>query len=417
MKFLKNKKVLFTCAVTAVLTTGTFFSINDLQKILTKQTASLVSTTNIGVQEGKNTTTSKTPAVVKAIYMTGWSAGSSLYLNYLSNLFTTTEINSVVIDIKDSSGYVYYNSGVPEVKKYKLYNYSIRDIDALVKFFHDKNIYVIGRISVFEDPMYSKNRKDLAVYDTEKTTDILNPILWEDHKGLSWVDPSSKEVWDYNIALAKDAILHGFDEINFDYIRFPSDGDFSNMGFPLWDKKTSRQKVIKDFFAYLRGQLPTEILSVDLFGLTTVSRDDLGIGQVLEDALEYFNYVSPMVYPSHYADGFIGFENPAEHPYEVARYSVGTSYYRRKILLLEEIIKQKKFENSSNSNFEIDNNLIGKIRPWFQDFNLGADYTADMVKLEIKAAEEFLKDDYVGFMLWNPYNRYTKEAINKSQPN
>jgi hypothetical protein len=396
-----------------VLITGIFFAVFNLKNIFTNQTASLI-INNAEIKIKDDVIASKTPKIVKAVYVTGWSAGNKPYLNYLSDFLNLTEINSVVIDIKDSSGDVFYNSDVDEVKKYKLYNYSIKDIDALIKFFHDKNIYVIGRISVFEDPMFSKNRKDLAVYDTKETNNVSNPILWEDKNGLSWMDPSSKEVWDYNIALAKDAISHGFDEINFDYIRFPSDGDFSTMGFPLWDKKQKKSEVIKSFFAYLRRQLPNEILSADLFGLTTISTGDLGVGQILEDALEYFDYVSPMIYPSHYATGFIGFKNPAEYPYQVAQYSIESAYYRRNIFLLQKTIEFIKFNNSLSSDIEIDDTLVGKIRPWLQDFNLGAIYTEDMVKSEINAIEKFSKDDYVGFMLWNPRNYYTKEAILKN---
>jgi hypothetical protein len=396
-----------------VLITGIFFAVFNLKNIFTNQTASLI-INNAEIKIKDDVIASKTPKIVKAVYVTGWSAGNKPYLNYLSDFLNLTEINSVVIDIKDSSGDVFYNSDVDEVKKYKLYNYSIKDIDALIKFFHDKNIYVIGRISVFEDPMFSKNRKDLAVYDTKETNNVSNPILWEDKNGLSWMDPSSKEVWDYNIALAKDAISHGFDEINFDYIRFPSDGDFSTMGFPFWDKKQKKSEVIKSFFAYLRRQLPNEILSADLFGLTTISTGDLGVGQILEDALEYFDYVSPMTYPSHYATGFIGFKNPAEYPYQVAQYSIESAYYRRNIFLLQKTIEFIKFNNSLSSDIEIDDTLVGKIRPWLQDFNLGAIYTEDMVKSEINAIEKFSKDDYVGFMLWNPRNYYTKEAILKN---
>jgi len=405
-----KQKIFVTCSVAAILTTTAFFGVNNLKKFETETTASLASSINTEVQQKNEIVISKTPTIVKAIYVSGWSAGSGSYYDYLNSLFDSTEINAVVIDIKDSSGYVFYNANVSEVQKYKLYNYSIKDIDSIIKFFHDRGIYVIARISVFEDPMFAKNRKDLAVYDTEKTIDILSPVLWQDNKGLSWMDPSSKEVWDYNISLAKDAILHGFDEINFDYIRFPSDGNFSTLGFPIWDKKISRVDTIKTFFAYLRNQMPNDILSVDLFGLTTVSGDDLGIGQFLEDALEYFDYVCPMVYPSHYATGFRSFVNPAEHPYEVAQYSIESAYYRRKIYLYQKILKS---ENLLDPNFGIDDTLVGKIRPWLQDFNLGAVYTADMVKAEISAAEEFSKDDYNGFMLWNSRNYYTQEAINK----
>jgi len=325
------------------------------------------------------------PEIIKAVYVTGYSAGSRKYLNYLSNLFETTEINAVVIDIKDYSGLVSYKSGAVDAKRYNLYNWAIKDIDALVRFFHDKNIYVIGRITVFEDPAFSKVRPDLAVYDTEKTTDLASPepgrrVLWQDNNGLSWLDPASKDVWDYNISLAKDAFYHGFDEMNFDYVRFPSDGKTEVMGFPVWDGKKAKAEIIKEFFKYTRQQLAGEKISVDLFGQTTVNKDDMGIGQVIEDAFESFDYISPMVYPSHYINGFIGFANPAEHPYEIVKYSMDSAIARLP---------------------------LAKFRPWLQDFNMGADYTADMVKAEIKATQDALGVEYNGFMLWNPSNIYT----------
>lgn len=312
---------------------------------------------------------SNPPEIIKAVYVTGYSAGNKKYLNYLNDLFKNTEINAVVVDIKGSDGVITYPT-------------LVSDINVLVKFFHDKNIYVIGRIVIFEDPVYSKARPELAIYDKIKTA------LWKDNKGLSWLDPVSKEVWDYNVSLAKDAFLHGFDEINFDYVRFPSDGKVENMGFPFYDGKTAKSEIIKEFFNYLRQKLSGEKLSVDIFGQTTVNTDDMGIGQIIEDSFENFDYVSPMVYPSHYINGFIGFDNPAEHPYEVIKYS------------LDSAVKRK-------------GNSLAKLRPWLQDFNMGADYTADMVKQEIKATQDALGDGFNGFMLWNPSNIYTTQAILK----
>lgn len=326
------------------------------------------------------------PEIIKAVYVTGWSAGNKSYLNYLADLFKTTEINAVVIDIKDYSGLVSYKSG------------AISNINALVNFFHEKNIYVIGRIAVFEDPTFSKARPDLAVFDKTKTTDKTNPVLWQDNHNLSWLDPASKEVWDYNISIAKDVLAHGFDEINFDYIRFPSDGKTQNMGFPFWDQTTPRRVVLKNFFKYLRQELPDAKLSADLFGQATVNPDDLGIGQIIEDALEYFDYVCPMVYPSHYAINFIGFLNPAEHPYEVVAYSMSMA-------LAKKIAYQ-------NLNPEI---KLAELRPWLQNFNMGAVYTAEMVKSQITASKDALKDEFNGYMLWSPSNIYSKGAILKSK--
>ncbi len=316
------------------------------------------------------------PEVIKAIYVTGWSAGTKKYLDYLSDLFEKTEINAVVIDIKDYSGIVSYKSGGP-----------IKDIDSLVRFLHDKNIYVIGRVSVFEDPAYAKARPELAIHDSVGN-------LWRDNNGLFWLDPASKDVWEYNISVAKDVFLHGFDEVNFDYIRFPSDGNMKNISFPFWDGIKTRAEVIKEFFEYLRKELKGEKISADLFGQTTTNTDDMGIGQIIENAFENFDYVSPMVYPSHYASGFIGFASPAEHPYEIVKYSMDSAVLRK-------------------AAFASNGALAAKVRPWLQDFNMGANYTAEMVKAEIKAVEDALGENYNGFMLWNASNIYTAGAVLK----
>ena len=252
------------------------------------------------------------PEIVKAVYVTASSVRNQEYLKYLDNLFKTTEINAVVIDIKDYSGQI-----------------MLSDIDATILEFHNKGIYVIARMVIFNDPVLAKDRPDLAIYDKLKTIDSKNPVLWIDNNNLSWIDPASKEAWDYNILIAKDAVNRGFDELSFDYIRFPSDGKVEDMGFPIWDKKVSRHLIIKEFFKKLRDSLPGFKLSADLFGYSTVSNDDMGIGQVLEDSFDYFDYISPMVYPSHYKSGFKGYPNPAQYPYEVVKYSMQEALKRQ----------------------------------------------------------------------------------------
>lgn len=364
---------------------------------------------------------SNPPQIIKSVYVTGYSAGAKTYLKYLEKLFQNTEINAVVVDIKGSDGYVTYNSAAGDVKKYNLTDYAIGDIDALVRFFHDQNVYVIGRVAVFEDPIYSKARPELAVYNKAKTTDISQPILWKDNNGISWLDPSSKDVWDYDISLAKDAFYNGFDEVNFDYVRFPSDGNMENMGFPVYDGKIAKSEVIKNFFHYLRTSLPDEKISADLFGLTTVNADDMGIGQIIENAFENFDYISPMVYPSHYASGFIGFANPAEHPYEVIKYSMDSALAKEKVFEQKRTDSTIKNSEAAGSPASLSQVLtpaltfvpLAKFRPWIQDFNMGAFYTSDMVKQEIKATQDSLGVDFSGFMLWNPSNIYTQEAVIK----
>ncbi|MDP3052372.1 MAG: putative glycoside hydrolase [bacterium] len=366
------------------------------------------------------------PEIIKAIYFTGWSAGNSAKIKYLIDLKKTTEINAVVIDLKDYSGYVGYDIQVPEVEKYEAKEIKIPFINRLVKQLHDEGIYVIARITVFQDPRLAKARPDLTV-ESKKTGGS-----WLDNKKLAWIDPAAKDAWDYNIAIAKDAASRGFDELNFDYIRFPSDGDLEDMGFPFWQKTRTdadltrtnaetKSEVIRNFFKYLRQQLPGVKISADLFGLTTINQDDLGIGQIIEDAFEYFDFVSPMVYPSHYASGFLGYKNPALYPYEVIKYSLDSAikrlieYSRPQIAVSvsSSTAVSSVTASSTNNQQTFDYPMKSKIRPWLQDFNLGATYDASMITKQIQATQDSLGDNFNGWMLWNPSNVYIREALER----
>lgn len=361
------------------------------------------------------------PSVVKAIYLTGWSAGSASKIQRVIDLVKSTELNSVVIDVKDYSGYVSYAMDVPEAKSSGAEDQiRIARPNALIKQLHDNNIYTIARVTVFQDPLLADAKPGLAVKN--KNTGG----IWKDQKGLAWLDPAGQETWDYIVAIANDALSRGFDEINFDYVRFPSDGTLANMEFPFYKPTVEKHEVLREFFAYLRNHVKGKI-SADVFGLTTVAEDDMGIGQLIGDAAQYFDYVSPMVYPSHYADGFIGYKNPALHPYEVISYSLNNAVYK--------FLKIPTAADGSAPH-------VAKLRPWLQDFDLGATYTASMVKDEMKAVTDSLcltepteaeaealskltgpgrkcgtgeADDrkymYDGWMLWDPSNNYTPAAL------
>lgn len=374
------------------------------------------------------------PIVIKAAYATSWAAGSARKSKYLAELLKNTELNAVVIDIKDFTGVVSYETGVPDVKKYGAEERRIPRVNALIKALHDAGIYVIGRVAVFEDQKLPVARPELALRSAATGKQ------WKDYKGLMWIDAAAVDAWDYNIAIAKDALARGFDEINFDYIRFASDGDLKDIRYPVWDMKSPRKEVMKKFFAYLREQLPDAKLSADLFGMTTTNKDDLNIGQYLEYALPYFDAIAPMVYPSHYGSGFIGIKNPAAAPYEVVRYS------------LDEAIKRMKAYELSRSEAERKNQLAqvagavtlvpppmrARLRPWLQDFNLGAVYDAEKIQAQIRATadagmecvkqadaatetlplcdgrihNEAIDGRFVGgWMLWNPASTYTEEAL------
>ena len=185
------------------------------------------------------------PEKIKVIYSTSWSVSLSKRINYFINLINSTELNAIIIDIKDYSGYVAYDIENADVEKYKAKDIRISQINKLIKRFHDEGIYLIARITIFQDPILAKARPDLAIHSKSKLTnsnqelgtsnqELTTETLWLDHKKLAWMDPASEEVWDYNIAIAKDIASRGFDEINFDYIRFASDGDLKDMDFPFW---------------------------------------------------------------------------------------------------------------------------------------------------------------------------------------
>jgi hypothetical protein len=335
----------------------------------------------------------KAPEKIKAIYLTSWSASTPYRINYAIDLAENTEINAVVIDIKDWSGYISYDTEVPEAQEYNAERFFITDVKTLVERFHKEDIYVIARITVFQDPVFARSKPDLAV---RRESDQSLP--WLDKSGLAWIDPAAEESWDYNIAIAKDALKQGFDEINFDYVRFPTDGDLKNMSFPVWNASTTfRHQVIKSFYSHLREQLPDAVLSIDLFGLSTVA-SNFGVGQNIEDAYQYFDFVCPMVYPSHYAEMYLGYENPAEYPYEIVKYSMQNALSRLKAF--NEVIPTDV-----------------KLRPWLQDFDLGADYDEGMVRLEIDAVYDTLGEGFSGFMLWSADNFYTKEALSTTTQN
>jgi hypothetical protein len=342
------------------------------------------------------------PSVIKGIYLTGWTAGSPAFVEKLIKFMKRTELNAVVIDIKDYSGYVSYPMDVPDVISFGAEKQiRITHINALIKEFHDNGIYVIGRITDFQDPILANAHPEWALKN-KKTG-----AVWKDNNDLSWIDPAAKPAWNYIASIARDAFSRGFDEVNFDYIRFASDGSLGNIVYPYWDQKTPMATVIEGYFQFLRNTFSGKRISVDLFGLSTVDDSGLGIGQVIEDAYKYFDYVCPMVYPSHYANGFIGYKNPAEHPYDVIYYSL--THALGKILFLGNY--KTTVASATVTNFDINKVPNTKLRPWLQDFDMGATYTSQMIRQEKQAVYDSLDTAssskyYGGWLYWNAANTY-----------
>ncbi len=341
-----------------------------------------------------------TPKPVKAIYMTSWVAGDLSFKNKLIKSIDDTELNSVIVDVKDTTGKISFAVNDPNLKKINSAENRIKDVRSFIDQLHKKNIYVIGRIAVFQDPFWAKKFPSDAVKTLSNKS-----ALWQDNKCKRairrghekdctyWIDSGSKDYWNYIAEVGDEAYALGFDELNFDYIRFPADGNMKDIYFPVSEGKvksdvmTSFTKFLHDHFAGVNDEkTPRPKISADIFGLVTTEIDDLGIGQLLIPYATNFDYIMPMVYPSHFAPDTYGYKNPAIKPYEVVNFAIKKAVLRLK-----------------NANLD-----PYKLRPWLQDFNLGAIYTPEMVRDQIKATYDAGLDSWA---LWDPANTYTTNAL------
>ncbi len=328
-----------------------------------------------------------TPEPLKAIYMTSCVAGTLSWRTSLKSLVERTEVNAIIIDIKDYTGRVSFPNDYPKTATQQ--GCVVSDLKDFVTELHQSNIYVIGRISVFQDSSYANQFPELAV-KSKKTGGV-----WKDRKGLAFIDVGAKPYWDYILKISEDSYALGFDELNFDYVRYPSDGDMDDANFTWSTASSTKSAMLESFFVHLHEKLKDTGVktSVDIFGMTTTVASDMGIGQVLEKTLPYFDYVAPMVYPSHYPAGWNGFKNPADYPYEVIKISMG---------------KGREREVALNISRGLATSTPTKLRPWIQDFNLGATYGPEKVRAQITAANEL---GIPSWMIWSAANKYTEAAL------
>lgn len=403
----------------------------------------IVTAKEVGMVEGGPVPTDDRPVIrhlplpeqVKAIYMTSCVAGTPSFRTRLVELIRETELNAVIIDIKDYSGTISFpassDSWQPAWQQARC---GTRDMPQLIEMLHDNNIYVIGRITVFQDPFYAPAHPELAVLRSDQQT------VWKDHKGLSFIDVAAKPYWDYILELSTDSYNIGFDELNFDYVRYPSDGNMSDTYYPqsvAGEHGMDRQANLEEFFRYLSNELDdterfaavrhentgrassTPWTSVDLFGMTTTNFDDLSIGQVQDRAAPYFDFVAPMVYPSHYPNSFLGLGNPNDYPYKVVNYAMQTGVDR----MLSSTTPMQGFLHTpiTTTNASGTVSYTGlytkpvfgpeKFRTWIQDFDYGGDYDAADVRAQIQASYDAGVESW---MIWAPSNIYTKAALKLS---
>ena len=324
------------------------------------------------------------PQVIKGIYIPFGliMTGSESYLQANLDLVDRTELNAVVIDIKSDEGWLGFQPKYQVARDIGAAYDHVIDVRQLLQECKRRNIYTIARMVVFKDTVLAEARPQWAVRRN-------NGGIWYDNSGAAWMDPFRQEVWDYNLAIAREAVDLGFDEIQLDYIRFPSDGDIFDTNYLYECTRANRTKAIADFVAYMRKGLEPSgaFFSVDLFGLTTsINLDlkfgDLGIGQELAGVAPFVDYISPMVYPSTYEPGNLELRDPQRNPYLVVKISVADGIQRAGGTL---------------------------IRPWLQHYSLyGIEFGAAEFRLEKQAAVE---SGATGWLFWNAGGNYVEETF------
>ncbi len=317
---------------------------------------------------------------IRAIYLTPGAVGDEARFQELLDLVENTELNALVIDIKDSSGFVFYDADVELAHEIDAVRPAY-DVEHVLDEVKDRGIYAIARQVIFEDPILAEARNDLAIMDSEGG-------LWRTWNGIAWTSAYEEEVWDYNIELMMEAVELGFDEIQLDYMRFPSDGPLNRAEYNV-DQHDSETRVdaITGYLAKSHEAImPTKAyLGGDIFGMALWELGDGGIGQQLERITPHLDYIKPMIYPSHFYPGSMGFDIPNDHPYEVIYLSL-----------------QNAAERIPND--------VAKLRPWLQDFSFGEgrEYGPDEVREQIDAANDF---GATGWMLWSAAAVYQRDAL------
>ena len=325
-----------------------------------------------------------TPNPVRGLYVNRWAAiGERMW--QLIDVAKRTEVNALVIDVKDDRGFMLYHSQVPLAKEIGADTtrpMSYRRMRAVLDTMRAYGIYPIARIVVAKDPLLASAKREWSI---KRKRDSLP---WLDKNGRPWLDPTHPEVWKYAGDLAAEAVNLGFSEVQFDYVRFPDEDRLIRQAvFPLMNGRV-RAQVIRDQLGYLRTLVrPLKVpMTIDVFGLSATDTTDMGIGQKWEMFVDQVDVVLPMDYPSHFAPGTYGLGNPNAHPYAT----------------LEHALRDAKARSAGVPN-------AARIVPWYQDFTLGPPrYGAAEVLAQMRAGHDQGIDSW---MLWNPGSRYSLDAL------
>jgi hypothetical protein len=318
------------------------------------------------------------PARVCAVYLNAWAFGGRRFRDLVA-LADRTEVNALVIDVKDDSGYLTYRSSVPTAIQIGANGQlRARDTEARLRILREHGIHPIARIVVAKDPLLASRKPEWSVRHVDGG-------LWRDRLDFAWVDAFNDSVWIYAAQLAAEAVRMGFAEVQYDYVRFPDEPEsrLATAVFPgRREGESKRQGVARNLRLLGDRTRPLGVpFTIDVFGLTTSARTDMGIGQYWDDLVTTADVVLPMVYPSHYVHGVYNLKRPNDEPYQVIRRAMQDALRRSAPL-----------------------GRTAEVRPYLQAFTLGPPrYTPALVRAQIRAAEEL---GLTSWVLWNPRSAY-----------
>jgi hypothetical protein len=327
------------------------------------------------------------PDTVRGLYVNRWAAvGPRLW--QLIEVAKTTEVNALVIDVKDDRGLLLYRSAVPlarEIRADTTQPMSLARMRAVLDTMKRYGIHPIARVVVAKDPLLAVMREEWAIHRKDDAR-----LVWLDRVGNPWLDPTHPQVWQYAFDIAAEAVKLGFAEVQFDYVRFPDEPRVVEEGLYAKLEGRVRAQVIRDQLGTLREKMkPLGVpMTIDVFGLTATDSTDMGIGQRWEMFVDRADVVLPMTYPSHFAPGTYGLANPNAAPYETIDFA------------LKDVIRRNRGITGA-----------AKVVPWYQDFTFGLPrYAAEQVRLQILAG---YANGFHSWMLWNPGSRYSEAALQK----
>ncbi|SHJ85602.1 hypothetical protein SAMN02745165_03360 [Malonomonas rubra DSM 5091] len=325
------------------------------------------------------------PFVPKALYLSFWAADLQSKRQQILDLIDAADLNALVIDIKSSRGHIAYRSNIPLAQQ--IGGQQVRPLKDLPEFLaelKERGIYTIGRMVVFKDDLLAKKRPEFAAHTAKGE-------IWQDREKISWADPFNQQVRDYNLAVAEEAAQMGFDEVQFDYIRFPSKSD---LVFSQPTDDDSRVAAINSFLSQAKERLARYpvFTSANIFGYICWKHRDGKIGQRLVELGERVDYLSPMLYPSGFPHGVPGYKNPVKHPYQVIALSLQKAQQLGKL-------------------------TPERFRPWLQAFRDYAfdkrSFKADEVVAQINASDAVGSN---GWMLWNASSRFSLAGLQLDVP-